>query len=36
MADGAGEMGLRMRVDGLMRVHRRVADLHEQPRQAKT
>jgi hypothetical protein len=35
MADGAGEMGLRMRIDGLMRVHYRVADLHEQQCQAE-
>ena len=34
MADGAGEIGLRMRIDGLMRVHRRVGDLHEQQREA--
>jgi hypothetical protein len=32
MADRAGEMGLRMKVDDLMRMHRRVGDLHEQQR----
>jgi hypothetical protein len=35
MADGAGEMGLRVGVDGLMRMHRGVGDLHKEQREAQ-